>query len=110
MSLGRAQLDVEAIVTKQRILLKSVPRGMAKILFTAQDFGNFLAHPFMKQAAATAVQVLPAQSVLLPLKSHCSCTGFMLLAATAGYASIVQLLLLLEESRLICSQSIERAL
>lgn len=56
--LGRSQLDVEAIVTKQRILLKSIPRGTAKVVFTAQDFGNFLAHPLMKQAAATAVQVL----------------------------------------------------
>lgn len=58
MSLGESQLDVEAIVTRQRILLKSIPRGMAKVLFTARDFGNFLAHPFMKQAAATAVKVL----------------------------------------------------
>ena len=87
VSLGRSQLDVEAIVTKQRILLKSIPRGMAKVLFTARDFGNFLAHPFMKQAASKAVQVLPALMVVLPLKIHCSCTESMhlLLAATAEY-------------------------
>jgi hypothetical protein len=55
--LGKAQLDIEAILTKQRILLKSIPRGTAKIVFTARDFGHFLAHPLLRQAAATAVQV-----------------------------------------------------
>ncbi|DBA71652.1 TPA: hypothetical protein ACH3X2_001108 [Trebouxia sp. C0005] len=54
--LGKAQLDIEAILTKQRILLKSIPRGTAKIVFTARDFGHFLAHPLLRQAAATAVQ------------------------------------------------------
>lgn len=54
--LGKAQLDIEAILTKQRILLKSIPRGTAKIVFTARDFGHFLAHPLLRQAATTAVQ------------------------------------------------------
>ena len=57
VSLGESQLDVEAIVTRQRILLKSIPRGMAKVVFTARDFGHFLAHPLFKHAAATAVKV-----------------------------------------------------
>ena len=55
--LGKAQLDIEAILTRQRILLKSIPRGTAKIVFTARDFGHFLAHPLLRQTAATAVQV-----------------------------------------------------
>ena len=57
ISLGAAQLDVEAVLVKQRILLKSIPRGTAKIVFTARDFGNFLAHPLMRKAASTAIQV-----------------------------------------------------
>lgn len=57
VSLGESQLDVEAIVTRQRILLKSIPRGTAKIVFTARDFGHFLAHPLFKRAATTAVKV-----------------------------------------------------
>lgn len=59
ISLGAAQLDVEAVLVKQRILLKSIPRGTAKIVFTARDFGNFLAHPLMRKAASTAIQVGP---------------------------------------------------
>lgn len=57
ITLGAAQLDVEAVLFKQRIILKSIPRGTAKIVFTARDFGNFLAHPLMRQAASTAIQV-----------------------------------------------------
>lgn len=67
--LGKAQLDIEAILTKQRILLKSIPRGTAKIVFTARDFGHFLAHPLLRQAAATAVQVFISHGQLAVL-SH----------------------------------------
>lgn len=67
VSLGAAQLDVEAVLLKQRILLKSIPRGNAKIVFTARDFGNFLAHPLMRQAAATAIQVRFADIMCAPV-------------------------------------------
>ena len=65
ITLGAAQLDVEAVLLKQRIILKSIPRGTAKIIFTARDFGNFLAHPLMRQAASTAIQVSRSASATL---------------------------------------------
>lgn len=58
VSLGRAELDVGAILQQQRILLRGVPVGSGRIVFTAPQFGAFLRHPLMIEAAATAVQVL----------------------------------------------------
>eukprot|EP00208_Stichococcus_sp_RCC1054_P006938 CAMPEP_0206147730 /NCGR_PEP_ID=MMETSP1473-20131121/34366_1 /ASSEMBLY_ACC=CAM_ASM_001109 /TAXON_ID=1461547 /ORGANISM="Stichococcus sp, Strain RCC1054" /LENGTH=351 /DNA_ID=CAMNT_0053544799 /DNA_START=285 /DNA_END=1340 /DNA_ORIENTATION=- len=56
VSLGRAELDVGAILQQQRILLRGVPVGSGRIVFTAPQFGAFLRHPLMIEAAATAVQ------------------------------------------------------
>lgn len=56
ISLGPASLDVPAILSQQRILLLGVPQGAGRIAFTAQQFGVFLQHPLMVEAAARAVQ------------------------------------------------------
>lgn len=74
ISLGPAQLDVEAALMRQRIELKSVPKGSAKIVFTARDFGHFLAHPLMQRAAATAVQV----SLTCKRTRDCHQTAFLM--------------------------------
>ena len=65
ITLGAAQLDVGAVLLERRIGLKSSPRGTAKIVFTARDFGNFLANPLMRQAASTAIQVSRSASATL---------------------------------------------
>ena len=57
VSLGMAELDVAAILQQQRIMLQGVPLGVGRIVFTASQFGSFLRHPLMTQAAAAAVQV-----------------------------------------------------
>lgn len=57
VSLGTAELDVAAILQQQRIMLQGVPLGEGRIVFTASQFGSFLRHPLMTQAAAAAVQV-----------------------------------------------------
>ena len=42
---------------KQQILLTNVPVGTARVVFNAADFGNFLVHPLMTEAAKEAVEV-----------------------------------------------------
>jgi hypothetical protein len=46
-----------AILLRQNIELTNVPVGTCRVLFDRVDFGNFLVHPLMTAAAATAVQV-----------------------------------------------------
>lgn len=55
--MGAAAIDYGALVSQQRIVLRNIPRGEARILFNARDFGNFLVHPLMADAAAKAVDV-----------------------------------------------------
>lgn len=46
-----------ALLSQGRIMLSTVPKGTARVVFTAPEFGTFLCHPLMVDAAATAVQV-----------------------------------------------------
>lgn len=54
---SEAVVDYGAVITQQRIVLRNIPVGTARCVFTADDFGAFLVHPLMKAAAAKAVQV-----------------------------------------------------
>ncbi|KAJ9508642.1 hypothetical protein QJQ45_027925 [Haematococcus lacustris] len=56
---GPTELDFGAVLVEQRIRLRQPPEGSARCLFTADDFAQFLAHPLLTRAAATAVQGLP---------------------------------------------------
>lgn len=51
------ELDLPAVLSQQRILLRNVPTGSARVVFTAADFGAFLQHPLVTTAARKAVQV-----------------------------------------------------
>uniref|UniRef100_A0A383VV08 Uncharacterized protein n=1 Tax=Tetradesmus obliquus TaxID=3088 RepID=A0A383VV08_TETOB len=55
-TVGEASLDPSAVLFKQQILLTNVPVGTARVMFNAADFGNFLVHPLMTEAAKEAVQ------------------------------------------------------
>ncbi|GFH26831.1 uncharacterized protein HaLaN_25047, partial [Haematococcus lacustris] len=54
---GPTELDFGAVLAEQRIRLRQPPEGSARCLFTAVDFAQFLAHPLLTRAAATAVQL-----------------------------------------------------
>jgi hypothetical protein len=54
---GEASLDPAAVLFKQQIQLTNVPVGTARVVFNASDFGNFLVHPLMTEAAKEAVEV-----------------------------------------------------
>ena len=56
-TVSEAILDYGAILFQQRIILSNTPVGTSRVVFSAQDFGNFLAHPLMQAAAKEAVQV-----------------------------------------------------
>lgn len=45
------------MVLRQQILLTNVPTGTGHVVFSADDFGNFLVHPLMGDAVRSAVQV-----------------------------------------------------
>ena len=51
MSVGEAALDPGALVAERLIKLRRPSRGDAEIVFTAEDFANFLAHPLVTAAA-----------------------------------------------------------
>eukprot|EP00882_Tetradesmus_deserticola_P011787 GHRQ01012473.1.p1 GENE.GHRQ01012473.1~~GHRQ01012473.1.p1 ORF type:complete len:218 (+),score=58.84 GHRQ01012473.1:180-833(+) len=55
-TVGAASLDPAAVLFKQQIQLTNTPVGTARVLFSAADFGNFLVHPLMTEAAKQAVQ------------------------------------------------------
>ena len=56
-SLGLTQIDYTALLMERRIsLLPPKPQGQARILFSPNDFGNFLRHPLFQAAAQRAVQ------------------------------------------------------
>jgi hypothetical protein len=56
-TVSEAILDYSAILFQQRIVLSNVPVGTSRVVFSAADFGNFLAHPLMQVAAKAAVEV-----------------------------------------------------
>ena len=51
MSVGEAALDPGTLVAERLIKLRRPSRGDAEIVFTAEDFANFLAHPLVTAAA-----------------------------------------------------------
>ena len=55
--LGQAALDMAALFSQRQILLSTVPVGSARVVFSGSQFGGFLIHPLMLEAASTAVQV-----------------------------------------------------
>jgi hypothetical protein len=54
---GEACLDYSAMLWQQRIVLTNIPVGTARVVFSGRDFGHFLIHPLVVNAAARAVQV-----------------------------------------------------
>lgn len=44
---GTVAIDQTALIAERVVKLKSVPTGDADMVFTAEDFGNFLVHPLM---------------------------------------------------------------
>ncbi|KXZ56410.1 hypothetical protein GPECTOR_1g365 [Gonium pectorale] len=59
VQVGRVELDLPAVFSQQRIVLRNVPVGSARVVFTARDFGAFLQHPLVVTAARKAVQGRP---------------------------------------------------
>lgn len=56
-TVGESTIDPTAVLLRQQIQLTNVPVGTAHVVFSSQDFGNFLVHPLMTEAVKTAVQV-----------------------------------------------------
>ncbi|KAG2499178.1 hypothetical protein HYH03_002759 [Edaphochlamys debaryana] len=56
VELGRVELDLQAVLAQQRIALRNVPTGQARVVFSGPDFGAFLQHPLVRTAAARAVR------------------------------------------------------
>jgi hypothetical protein len=52
MSVGEAVLDPGALLAERLIKLRRPSKGDAEIVFTEKDFGNFLTHPLVTEAAA----------------------------------------------------------
>jgi hypothetical protein len=52
--LGPAALDVPAVAAGRILLKPPQPRGAARALFSASDFGRFLVHPLTAAAAASS--------------------------------------------------------
>lgn len=48
---GTVAIDQAALVTERVVKLKSVATGDAELVFSAEDFGNFLVHPLTAAAA-----------------------------------------------------------
>lgn len=72
IAVGRVAVDASAILFERRIKLAQPPFGIARVVFTAQDFGAFLIHPLMVKAASTAVQV--RQTLYNNCLRLCACT------------------------------------
>ena len=49
---GAVEIDPIALVTKQRVELRTIPSGTMEVSFDADDFGNFLVHPQFETAVA----------------------------------------------------------
>lgn len=62
-TVGEAVLDITAVLLQRRIVLTNVPVGTARVVFDAPDLGNFLVHPLMAAAAATAAFAFDQHSV-----------------------------------------------
>jgi len=56
---GEVSLDYGALAMRQQIVLRHASRGSARVLFSEDDFGGFLAHPLVVRAARGAVQGAP---------------------------------------------------
>ncbi|CAM9613960.1 unnamed protein product [Chrysoparadoxa australica] len=54
MELKEVQLDLPHLMTKQQIRLEVPALGQATLTFSANDFGNFLAHPMVESAPITS--------------------------------------------------------
>ena len=52
LSVGRTDVDLPSLVSRQRIVLRRPAEGSASIFFSARDWDNFLAHPQMAVAVA----------------------------------------------------------
>ncbi|EFJ44756.1 hypothetical protein VOLCADRAFT_106216, partial [Volvox carteri f. nagariensis] len=81
------ELDLPAVLSQQRILLRNVPLGSARVVFNAADFGAFLQHPLVTTAARTAVQGRPflfdrTGVVIAPGGSQGSSGGCVLFSGT----------------------------
>ena len=63
-NVGRTSLDFSKI-PQGRIVLQQPARGSAKISFTAEDWGNFLAHPLLLNALTARRRSAAAPSVTL---------------------------------------------
>ena len=48
---GYVVLDYAALLLQRQIVLRNQPTGEGRVLFTADDFCNFLCHPLMLAAA-----------------------------------------------------------
>lgn len=51
---GDVVLDYGALLLQRQIVLRNQPTGEGRVLFTAEDFGNFLCHSLMTAAATTS--------------------------------------------------------
>jgi len=49
---GAVEIDPIALLTKQRVELRTTPVGTCEVSFDARDFGNFLVHPQFQNAVA----------------------------------------------------------
>ncbi|GBF93742.1 hypothetical protein Rsub_06074 [Raphidocelis subcapitata] len=55
-TVGAAALDYAQVLLRGRIVLTNVPTGTARVVFDEVDFGNFLTHPLVTEAAKEAVR------------------------------------------------------
>lgn len=57
VEVGDLAIDLPGLLWQQRLQLVNMPLGATAITLTARDLGNFMVHPLMAEAGATAVQV-----------------------------------------------------
>lgn len=63
VDVGSTAIDLVALTTKQRILLKQPAEGAAAIRFSASDWDSFLLHPQLASCVAARRSLAPAPSV-----------------------------------------------
>lgn len=56
INLCESGVDYAAMFMQRKVILTNQPTGWARVLFDAEDFDNFLAHPLVVEAASTAVR------------------------------------------------------
>lgn len=56
-TVGAAALDYAQVLLTRTIVLTNVPTGTMRVVFSEADFGNFLVHPLVTEAAKSAVKV-----------------------------------------------------